>query len=249
VLSLIAHLRNREERNAFGGAGKFALSVLLETITATLLAPVLAFLQTHFVIGILMGRNVKWDAQDRGEEHTKFGEAVARHWASTLLGVVWTVLLLTTAPKLFWWFSPVLAGFLMAIPLSMWSSRASVGESARKKGLFLTPEEVDPPSILLTLEREVESGSVRRWAQPQDALERVMEDPSVRALHFTFLDRQETKDELRRNYLEGLELKYRRDGAAALTPREKRDLLWDEEAIRSLLAQASGDFNKAARVR
>jgi hypothetical protein len=42
---------------------------------------------------------------------------------------------------------------------------------------------------------------------------------------------------LRQHYLEGLELKYRHGGAAALTAREKRDLLWDEEAIHSLLSQ------------
>jgi membrane glycosyltransferase len=31
---------------------------------------VLAFLQSHFVIGILLGKNIKWDAQDRGEAQT-----------------------------------------------------------------------------------------------------------------------------------------------------------------------------------
>ena len=117
----------KEEGAGFGGRGKFALSVLVETVAATLLAPVLAFLQSHFVIGILLGKNIKWDAQDRGEAQTTMGEAVRRFWPSTLLGVVWTVLLLEEAPKLFWWFSPVLAGFLLAIPISVWSSRVSLG--------------------------------------------------------------------------------------------------------------------------
>jgi hypothetical protein len=63
-----------------------------------------------------------------------------------VLGAVWTVLLLTTTPKLFWWFSPVLAGFLLAIPISVWSSRVSLGEWARKLGLFLTPEEANSAS-------------------------------------------------------------------------------------------------------
>ena len=71
--------------------------MFLETVAATLLAPVLAFLQSHFVVGILMGKNMKWDAQDRGEAETTYGEAVRRHWPSTLLGVVWSVLLVTTA--------------------------------------------------------------------------------------------------------------------------------------------------------
>jgi membrane glycosyltransferase len=243
LLSLLIQLRTRQERAAFGGGGKLALSVLLEMAASTLLAPVLAFLQTHFVVGILMGRNIKWDAQDRGEAQTTFGEAVKRHWPSTLLGVAWSVLLLATSPKLFWWFSPVLAGFLLTIPVSVWSSRVSLGQWARKHRLFLTPEEVDPPPILLTLDRELELAAARPGAQAHDALERVLGDPAVRAVHLALLSDGEPKNDLRRHYLEGLELKYRHDGAAGLTAREKRDLLLDQEAIRALLSQADASLS------
>lgn len=245
LLSLLAHLRKREDRAAFGGGGNFAFSVLLETAASTLLAPVLAFLQTHFVIGILMGKNIKWEAQDRGEAQTTFGEAVRRHWPSTLLGAVWSVLLLATTPKLFWWFSPVLAGFLLAIPISVWSSWVSLGEWARKHRLFLTPEEVDPPPVLLTLDRELELAASLPWAQPGDALERVLGDPRVRGVHLSMLD-SGSEDDLHRHYLEGLELKYRLNGAAALTPREKRDLLLDEEAVRSLVDWADQALSSKA---
>ena len=64
LLSLAIRLKNRDERVSFGGGGKLLLSVMIESVMATLLAPVLAFLQSHFVIGILMGKNVKWDAWD-----------------------------------------------------------------------------------------------------------------------------------------------------------------------------------------
>ncbi|HEY3861984.1 MAG TPA: glucans biosynthesis glucosyltransferase MdoH [Verrucomicrobiae bacterium] len=238
ALSLLTHLFHRKQRAEFGGGGKLALSVFLETIASTLLAPVLAFLQTHFVTGILMGRNVKWEAQDRGEPQTGYGEAVARHWPSTLLGIVWSVLLLTEAPKLFWWFSPVLLGFLLVIPMSVWSSRVSLGEWARKRGLFLTPEEAETPPILLGLERALAWAGSRQWAKEAEAVERVLHDPDVRAVHLSLLEDGEPKDDLRRNYIKGLELKYQHDGAAALTPREKRDLLWDEEAIQDLLTAA-----------
>ncbi len=238
LLSLLIHLRTPKDRAAFGGGGKFALSVLLESGMATLLAPVLAFLQTHFVVGSLLGKNIKWDAQDRGEAQTTLGEAVRRHWASTLLGATWTVLLLAATPKLFWWFSPVLAGFLLAIPISVYSSRASLGERARKAGLLLTPEEVDTPSILLTLDREMELGATRPWATAGDSLQLVLNDPDVRATHLSILTDNEPKDDLRRHYLKGLELKYRRDGPESLTPREKRALLLDAESIRSLAAGA-----------
>jgi len=248
-LSLLIHLRRPEDRASFGGGRKLALSVALETAASTLLAPVLAFLQSHFVVGILMGKNVKWESQDRGEAQTTFGEAARRHWPSTLLGAVWSVLLLATTPRLFWWFSPVLAGFLLAIPISVWSSRVSLGEKARRHGLFLTAEETDPPPILLTLAQELEIAATRPWANAQDALERVLGDPVVRAVHLSLSSRREPKNEMRRHYLQGLELKYRHEGAAALTPREKRELLWDEEAIHALLTQLDNSSSKVMLVR
>ncbi len=239
ILSLVIRLRNPEARASFGGAGKLTLSVLIESVMATLLAPVLAYLQSHFVIGILMGKNIKWDAQDRGEPETTFGEAARRHWASTLLGVVWLVLLLATTPKLVWWFSPVLAGFLLAIPISVFSSRASLGRWARKNRLLLTPEEVDPPQILITLERELESAARLPWAVERNGLELVIEDLDVRTMHFSMLTEGGPKDELRRHYLEGLEIKYRHDGPQSLTQREKRDLLLEADSIRELVDSRS----------
>jgi membrane glycosyltransferase len=196
------------------------------------------------VIGILLGKNIKWAARDRGEAETTFGEAVRRHWPGTLLGVVWTVLLVEEAPKLFWRFSPVLAGFLLAIPISVWSSRVSPGERARKAGLFLTPEEADPPPILLTLERGLKMAAARPWARAEDALERVLGDPAVRALRLALLSSGEIKDKLRRHYLEGLELKYQHEGSAALEAREKREMLLDEETIRSLVMQTGAWSSK-----
>jgi hypothetical protein len=107
----------------------------------------------------------------------------------------------------------------------------------------LTPEEVDPPPILLTLDRELERAATRRWASVEDGLQRVLGDAEARAVHLSMLSHDQVGDEQRRHYLGGLELKYRHQGAALLTPREKRDLLLDEEAIRSLLVPANGTLS------
>jgi hypothetical protein len=69
----------------------------------------------------------------------------------------------------------------------------------------------------------------------------VLGDPAVRALHLSLLSTTtQTKDELRRNYLEGLELRCRHKGVAALEPRQKRELLLDDEMIRSLVMNTNG---------
>ena len=236
ALSLLLLLRQPQRRAEFGGGLKFTASVLCETLVSTLLAPNLALLQTRFVIGILMGRNVKWDAADRAESGTTFREALQRHWPATALGVGWSVLLLATAPKLFWWFSPVIAGFLLAVPLSAWSSRVRSGEGAKRLGLFWIPEELTPPPLLQHLQFELDRAPGRPWSVAGDGLARVLDDPAVRAVHLALLPPPaEPKDELHQHYCQGLELKVRRGGVRALSNREKRDLLLNPDSIQALV--------------
>ncbi|HUA89224.1 MAG TPA: hypothetical protein VL994_07300, partial [Steroidobacteraceae bacterium] len=65
-----------------------------------------------------------------------------------LAGIVWAALIAWLAPGFFWWLTPVFVGLLFAIPLTVWTSRASLGRAARARGLFLVPEESAPPAEL-----------------------------------------------------------------------------------------------------
>jgi membrane glycosyltransferase len=234
-LSVLIHWRKRERLEVFGGGLKLAASALCETLASTLLAPNLALLQAKFVVGILMGRKVEWKTQDRGETSTTFREAFKRHWPSTLIGLVWTAALALTVPKLIWWFSPVIAGFILAIPLSAFSSRVSWGQCALRHGLFLTPEELEPPDLLRRFERELASQERQPWNVPGDGLARVLGDPIAWEVHLRFLPGMGgEKDPLHRNHLERLELKLRHNGPQSLTAKERRDLLLDLETLRAL---------------
>ena len=234
VLSVVVHWRKRERLKAFGGGLKLARSLVWETVLSTLLAPNLALLQAKFVIGILMGRKVEWKTQDRGETGTSLGEAARRHWPSTLLGVLWTAMLAFTAPGLIAWFSPVIAGFVLAIPLSALSSQVSWGEWASRRGLFLTPEELEPPEVVRRFERELRHQASRTWNEPADGLTRVLRDEAAWDAHVALLPTiDDNKDALRRNELERLELRLIRHGPETLAPREKRELLLDLETLRS----------------
>jgi membrane glycosyltransferase len=237
-LSLLIHWRKPGHLKAFGGALKLTSSVFCETVASTLLAPNLALLQARFVIGILMGRKVEWDSQDRGETSTRFREAFQRHWPSVLLGVLWTALLALTVPKLIYWFSPVIAGFLLAIPLSAWSSRTSWGEGAKRHGLFLTPEEIDPPDLLRRFQRELARQQSHPLNVPGNGLARVLRDEQAWNVHLSFLAApSEPQHPLHQNHLERLGLKVRHEGVDALSAKEKRDLLLDPHALQTLRDQ------------
>lgn len=240
LLSLCVHLASRARRAAFGGGAHLTESVFIETLSSALMAPMLAMVQTHFVIRILLGQNVKWDAQDRHEIATTYAEAARRLWLGTLLGLGWSALLLATVPRLFWWFSPVLAGFVLSIPFAVWTSRVTVGEWARKHGWFLTPEEVTPPTVLKHLHEELAAADRNPWARDSDGLALVLSDPDVRALHLALLPPAPPLNALQRHYLKGLQIKLREAGIAALALNEKRTLLLDADSIR-LLAEDAHD--------
>jgi membrane glycosyltransferase len=235
LLSLIIHFRNRPRLRGFGGGPKLALSVLCETLASTLLAPNLALLQARFVVGILTGHKVEWNAQDRGESGTTFREGCRRHWLSLFLGVAWTILLAFTVPELIWWFSPVIAGFLLAVPLSVFSSRTTWGEWAKAHGLFLTPEELAPPFLLRCFQSELARHEARPWSAPSNGLTRVLHDPHTWDVHLSLLSPpSEPPDPLRQNHLERLRLKLIHEGAGSLTASEKRELLLDPHSLHVL---------------
>lgn len=138
------------------------------------------------------------------------------------------------ARSLFWWLSPFLAGLLLSVPLSVWTSRASAGEWARARGLLLTTAEAVPPVVLRRLEEEIQWAAARPWAVRRDGLSWVLEDQRVLARHIALLPPPEPPDPVRRHLLQGLSLKLRRDGPEALDRREKRALLLDADSIRAL---------------
>jgi membrane glycosyltransferase len=245
-LSLLIHWRKRDRMHLFGGGFKLGSSTFCETLISTFLAPNLAWLQAKFVIGILMGRKIEWTAQDRGETTTTFREAVHRHWLSTLLGVLWTLALALTAPKLIWWFSPVILGLILAIPLSILTSMTSWGEWTKARGLFLTPEELAPPDVLRRFENELARQQSLPWGVPANGLTRVLQNPTAWDVHVGLLPMTNAgTDALHRNQLERLQLKLRQHGPEALTRKEQRELLMDPEALRSMRDLSSEAFRAA----
>jgi membrane glycosyltransferase len=240
ALAVVSRLR--QERRAFGGTRRLLASVALEWVLSTLLAPVLMLEHARFVVGILFGKSVGWKAQPRGERGVGLREAVRRHGAALALGAAWGLLLIFVAPSLLWWMLPVLLGLVLAVPLSMLSSRVDLGQWARARGLLETPEERDPEPVLRRL-RELVAESDADLLVPQaparaaNALERVLASERLRELHLT-LQVDDRGSPLADNALEGLVLKCRLQGAQSLTPDEQREILRQPRAVVALATAA-----------
>ncbi len=151
LLAALLALLDRDRSSAFGCRGRLLAGLLLEQVHSVLLAPPMMAFHTRFVIANLCGRGVSWTAQPRGRRGVGPREALALHAGQTLFGLLWAALLLALAPAFVWWFLPVLAGLVLAIPVSMLSSRAGVGAWLRRRRIFLTPEETRPAPVLRLL--------------------------------------------------------------------------------------------------
>ncbi|WP_084165049.1 glucans biosynthesis glucosyltransferase MdoH [Skermanella stibiiresistens] len=151
IYSLILTMANGPLRRGFGGGGKLWASAFLELLFSMLLAPAMMLFHTHFVVATLMGKSVTWNAQPRGERGLTLREAIGRNGLHVALGLAWGALVLNVAPDFFWWLVPVITGLVVSVWLTVWTSRTDFGLAARRAGLFLTPEEVDPPPELRRL--------------------------------------------------------------------------------------------------
>jgi membrane glycosyltransferase len=163
VMGLLLVVFSPRERRRYGGFLRLLGSVLLETVFSTLLAPVMMLFQTLFVFSTLTGRSVSWEAQPRDDRGLSWHEGVVRHTGQTIFGLVWAAAVLAVAPDFFWWLTPVLLGLALAIPLSVWSSRSDLGLRLKRDGLFLIPEETEPPVELVRLRAALDKGG---WTTP-----------------------------------------------------------------------------------
>ncbi len=239
LLALLLLLKDSRLRSAYGGMWGATLSVLLETVFSVLTAPVLMLFQTKFVLAILMRKAVGWPPQQRGDHQTGFSEAALAHGGHTLIGIVAGTFSYLYVPAFFWWFIPVLLGLVLAIPMSMLSSSMALGRGSRQLGLFLTPEETEPPTVLRDLEDRLHNHQpvlpVLRET-PRSRFMQVLMDPYVNVLHRSLLPEREPPGKRRQHYLEGLIHQLEEEGPDSLSPAQKRELIADPETLLRLHA-------------
>ena len=101
----------------------------MEIFVSTLLAPVRMWFHSKFVFLTLMGRQIKWGPQCRTSNETGWIEAVRLHGISTLLALGWIGGMSWVNPRVSVWLLPVASALILSIPLSVFSSRASLGRA------------------------------------------------------------------------------------------------------------------------
>lgn len=136
------------ERRAFGGVLRLFASTVVEIVFSILMAPIMMALHSYFVVTLLVGRVTGWDPQHRSERGLGLREAFSSLGVLFFAAIAWGVLLLVAAPDRVWWVLPVLTGLVLAVPVTVWSSRGTIGARLRGARILLTPEETRPDPVI-----------------------------------------------------------------------------------------------------
>ena len=242
-LALIDLARDLPRRRAFGGLARTAAGVVGETVFSTLHAPLLMLWHTRFVVTNVLGIGVGWTTQKRSADGTDWLYAVQRHWGHTLIGVLWGVFMWRLNPTLFWWFTPVLAGMAFSVPLSILTSRRSLGAHARRLGFFLTPEETQPPVELVSLRAQLRIHELTddpAPVRPHAGLAEAILDPYVNAIHVSLLREKQLNPVYAEQFsklgcggekVQALGEKLLADGPDKLTSAERMQVMADQRVM------------------
>jgi membrane glycosyltransferase len=212
----------------FGGVIRLALSTLIEIVFSMLLAPVRMLFHTEFIVGALLGFELAWKSPPREDAETGWSEALRRHGAHTLLGLAWLALVYWLNPSFLWWLLPVAGALAVSIPISVWSSRVSLGRALRSGRLFLIPEESDPPRVLRRMRRFFRNA-------PRDVgfVDAVV-DPCHNAIACAADVARTQHSEALRRVNDALVGRALIDGPDALSPADRSALLGDVQALSRL---------------
>ncbi len=234
---LLVLLGGRERLRAFGGPFRAALSIFLESLVSMLTAPIFMVHNVVFVASTLAGRSVEWRPQRRGEGSVRLRDAArdcALHTAGGFAAGAATALL---APAMFWWTLPISLGLVASAPMSAMLASAGLGRRLRRLGIFVTPQEAEPPEVLRRQHRHLRDVPDLLGSDPETRFRMVIADPVLNALHRAVLAATSPPGapsprlpEVRRAVLEDPSCRLRRE--------DKLALLADGESLRVLHAGA-----------
>ncbi len=144
----LALLVNRRERIGCGGAFRALVSILLETVLAALMAPIVMYLQSRGVAEVLAGKDSGWDAQQRDDGRLSWGALIRGYGGLSLFGLLIGGMAYAVSPALAAWMSPVVIGMVLAVPVVALTSLRRAGLSLRRGRIFSIPAELEPPRVL-----------------------------------------------------------------------------------------------------
>ena len=209
------------------------VSSLLDTVIFTFMAPVMMWFHSKFVLKIILGQGVKWVAQRRKTEGVDWREAILTFGEVSFVGLLWAGVAWWVGTSFMLWISPIVVSMILAIPLAILLGSS---KSGLRWGLFLTPEELEPPSVVSDLQDNLAEVKGRMQLAPEIErnyeLMQVCLDPYVNGLHVSLLRRRNVKDS--RAYLQAIADRLIKQGPQSIKPAEINAIINDSDTVTGL---------------
>ncbi|MES2412525.1 MAG: glucans biosynthesis glucosyltransferase MdoH [Pseudomonadota bacterium] len=147
ILGIAAILINRQQQS-YGGIASLLGSALLETLIALLQAPVRMLAHSLFVVVALTGLKLEWKSPPREAAAVPWRHALRQLAPMSGLIVLLAVGIFFIDARALVWLLPVGLPLLLAIPMTVLTSKVGVGRAMRAQNFLLIPEETRSPAVL-----------------------------------------------------------------------------------------------------
>ncbi len=229
LLALMVLLAQPDAVKAHGGVANILRSVVLESVFATLFAPIVMLAHSWFLFNIVVGRATGWGTQTRDDRSLPFWFVFREYWPHTLIGALSAFVLYRYAPDSLGWFVPLLLGLILTIPLVQISSSPKLGAALARDNLFLVPSETGTIPVLKRAHQLLEKREAA--GRETDYRQLVLNDPAIMALHLKLLQEGPAPVEIPREQLSALAESARRRDTRAFTRQDWVALLSDAESL------------------
>lgn len=137
----------------YGGTARFLGGAAAEFVFSFLLGAATTFRTTLFMLALPFGGSVGWSGQARDAHALGWRDAAANLWPQALFGALVCAGLAAASPAALLWSLPLVAGYLLAVPLAVWSADPALGAWFVRRGFAGVPEDFAPPPVLQAFQR------------------------------------------------------------------------------------------------
>ncbi|MDB5393914.1 MAG: glucan biosynthesis glucosyltransferase [Rhodospirillales bacterium] len=132
-------------RRLYGGTVRLLAGGFLDMLFSLLLGPVMMIAQAIFVGGLIFGRRVIWEAQNRDGRIVRVSEALHGLWPQALFGLAVAGVLTIYAPSVLPWAAPTILPCLFGIPFTCLTAGTGLGRFFVRHRICAIPDEYAPP--------------------------------------------------------------------------------------------------------
>jgi membrane glycosyltransferase len=147
VMGVLAIVMTHQQRR-YGGTSALVRGALLEGGLSVLQAPVRMMAHTLFVVVALTGLKLDWKSPPREANDIGWADALRRFGSVSAVVACIVMLVLWLQPQATLWLMPMGLPLLLAVPLTVLTSRSNLGQRLLAGRLLMTPEEHSAPSVL-----------------------------------------------------------------------------------------------------